>query len=450
MRSLFRAAAIAAALLFALPSWAQFKVLSVVPNDDSARITFTAVPGALDYRATIAGYPNQVKYSGGNTTIEVNGLPAKGTTVYIEAVAALGPYIAPSPVNAGSVCPTGTSGLAGTGASTCYCSCILNGQGAPTSRPRILAKCYTWVRPVARTLTGEQAFLERWRDPVTPGPAQPIPGVPSANGTNYQTTFGPIWTAGYYQVDAAKAFSFVDHGHAMTVNYDWARVTNATIVLSPSRTVDWTGKVLHVTWEVDAHNDSRRWTDCALVPADDVVSHPDFFHQLCFPQPNDPPTSSGNCIVQATMHTDNRMIVWRQGAVWGVDPRSDEGKLLYKDGSLRKWWTGAGVDDQGNLLPNGTDQQLDLRHRFDWYISSNRAMLFEEGKLQYDLSFDVPLPITRGRVLWAAQMYHSALDEVECKTYHPEDRFWWTCSVDYDQRHWDNMGFEVIGAFPAR
>jgi hypothetical protein len=123
---------------------------------------------------------------------------------------------------------------------------------------------------------------------------------------------------------------------------------------------------------------------------------------------------------------------------------------------------------------------LDDRSRFDFFLSQTHATLFVDGRLivQSDIpagSFpwaNVPL-----KAYFSHYLYHSDADLVELEGFqvnganlcYTENSYWFNdpvngtapsqtiCNTSYppgygfahsDERHWDNMGFEVLPAFP--
>jgi hypothetical protein len=45
-------------------------------------------------------------------------------------------------------------------------------------------------------------------------------------------------------------------------------------------------------------------------------------------------------------------------------------------------------------------------------------------------------------------IYHTGLEVFEQKTYQPDNSYWINFRPFADERHWDNMGFEVLTSFP--
>lgn len=107
-------------------------------------------------------------------------------------------------------------------------------------------------------------------------------------------------------------------------------------------------------------------------------------------------------------------------------------------------------------LMNGSPQDLDKRHRFDLYLSQTHFRIFEQGQLVKDSDFPLDasgkiqsLPFDKCQVYFVHQVYHTGNDRPEQVTYYPESCYWYNYRPWSDERHWDNMGFEVLPSFPA-
>ena len=100
---------------------------------------------------------------------------------------------------------------------------------------------------------------------------------------------------------------------------------------------------------------------------------------------------------------------------------------------------------------NGTMADLDKRHKFDLYLSKNRAVIMEQGIVVKDAVFPagVTLPFDQCQVYFVHQLYHTSNDRYESVDVGPAASYWYNHRPWADERHWDNMGQEVLGAFPA-
>jgi len=97
---------------------------------------------------------------------------------------------------------------------------------------------------------------------------------------------------------------------------------------------------------------------------------------------------------------------------------------------------------------NRTWQGLDRRVQFDLYVSKNRVVITEDGYLVADSPLPVDFPFDEINVNFAHLIYHTGLEVFEQKTWNPDNSYWINFRPFADERHWDNMGFEVLTSFP--
>jgi hypothetical protein len=429
----------------------------VEPNDDSVRVYFAAVPGAADYRCYDLATPGQMKYSGGGTCIEVNGLDPKGPNrIVIEALASLGPF-------------QRMDGAMGPGAQHPDGSVTIhtNGHGDPSNIPAVIAAS----DPVEVTCkphvpAGTQVFFDTFRDsrPFTPAAADPaivraqgLGGPGGATDPYVREQVNDRWRVRYYAADAANTAVFVSAAHLMDTLYDGGSPgghggdrtpphnNNATITFEPRATADISGdRVLHVTMEIDGHFNARRWCDVGVFPAGDDLLRP----ALIKIEKNARPTTSGDLVawqIESGMHHPVQYVGSGPGmadhlelanVTWAPDPvlgPSARGSALNREASPR-----------GNADPT----TIDLRHRFDLYLSRERWRLVEDGVVVGDGRLRKPLPFSRCQVYFAHHVYHTWNDRRELTEYAPAERYWYDLRPWDDERHWDNMGFEVLNNFP--
>jgi hypothetical protein len=426
------------------PAGTKVQITGVASNDDSVVVSFSAIPGARDYRVYNAANPNAVKYSGGGLSVEWNGIdPAKGATLVVEAVDKLGPYQKMD----GEMGPGAMDGMGTVRTNT-------NGLGDPSNVPNVLAASDPFpVACRAVTLTGSQVFFDNFRGST---PFAPVAVPPSLSDSSYgkvAAVANDKWLLYNVFGDLNMSRVFVMGNHFMDTLYDGGTVgsndplhqSNASIVMQPKATADFSnGRVLHVTFEVDAHMDGRRWCDVIVAGADDALLNPGKFAEnnlLC--------TKSGNVFrweVRSNVHMAQRFL--------GMD---GAGNLARVD--LFDQQSGVGPDNFGpparttwDGIPvwNGTGQDLDRRHKFDLYLSRTRFAVYENGTLIKDKAFPAgsELPFGKANVYFVHQAYHTDLDRQELIQYGPSDTYWINHRPYADERHWDNMGFEVVPAFP--
>ncbi len=427
-------------------------VTGIVPNDDSVIVSFAPVPGAVDYRVYDIDKPGRwMKYSAGTLSVEVNGLnPAAATRLVVEALDKLGPFHKMD----GEIGPGTTMG---DGTMVVH----INGQGDPTNVPNVIAKSdIVTVRCTPVTLTGSQVFFDTFRD-STPFKQVPVAEtIASLYGSDLGSNPNNLmireyqnskWIVRNYAGDQNMSRIFVMSNHFMDTLYDGGTAllswplhnNNATLTMQPKSEADISGgKVLHITMEVDGHFNSRRWCDIGVFPSGDLLLNP-AIQKL-----------EGNASISQSGHG----LVWEiafgvmslaefVGTGNGTGTRHDAISHSYPGdhwGSADRNWPWA-----DGFLPNGSIKDLDKRNKFDFYISQNRIRLLENGRVLKDTVLPVPLPFTKMSVYYAHHVYHTGNDRPDLITWSPADSYWYNFRPWADERHWDNMGFEVIDAFPS-
>ena len=92
---------------------------------------------------------------------------------------------------------------------------------------------------------------------------------------------------------------------------------------------------------------------------------------------------------------------------------------------------------------NRTWQGLDRRVKFDLYISKNRVVAVEDNYLVIDSPLPVDFPFEEINVNYTHLIYHTWNEIGEVRTWTPDNSYWINFRPFADERHWDNMGFEV-------
>ena len=431
------------------------QITQMVSNDDSVVVFFGAVPGAADYRVYDITKPGSVKYSGGGLSIEMNGLdPAHGADLVVEAVDKLGPFQKMD----GSMGP-GAMQMDGTVASA------VNGQGDPSDVPVVLARSDSFhVTCQPQALTGAQSFFDDFRgsQPFAPsGDMDPVVAALSDAWTEINEVENDKWRVRTYGADTAMSKVFLMNNHLMDTLYDgptaathpFSHNNNASLVMMPKATADISGnKVLHVTFEVDGHFGSRRWCDVFVTAA----GQPLLSAAPTKLGPGQALTPDGSDFYwQIQGQTDDAQFIHPQSPGSGSAVMADLFDLA----------NGVGADDFGpgvrttwNGIPvlNGTTQDLDRRHRFDLYLSQTRFRVEETAPGQptvivKDETFTngLTLPFTRCQVYFVHELYHTGNDRPEQINYSGgTNAYWYNNRPWADERHWDNMGFEVLPGFP--
>lgn len=438
----------------AATSGATVVVTQVTPNDDSATLTWEAVPGAVDYRIYNTAKPTIFKYSGGGLSIEMNGLAATGeNTLVVEAVDKLGPFQKMDGF-------MGPGAMDHNGQNTPQ---TINGQGDPSNLPNVIGRSApVSVTCRARSLTGAQAFFDNFRNSQTfvqstrldAAIIAAIGGANNAQNGSVREWQNDKWVLRNYWGDMENTRLFVMSDHFMETLYDGGTPrsnipihnNNASFVMMPKAVADLSGgKVLHVTFEVDAHFNGRRWCDVFVAAANDPLLVPGKFAEN-----NLSPTTSGNLFRWEVLNNVHTAELFN-----GKDASGNLRVTQFMDTA-----SGIGADNFGPTarirwdrapLWNGTTQDLDKRHKFDLYLSKNRFRIYENGQLLKDKTFPagVSLPFDKVNVYFVHQLYHTGNDRSEMVNYSPSDAYWYNHRPWADERHWDNMGFEVLNQFPA-
>jgi hypothetical protein len=345
----------------------------------------------------------------------------------------------------------------------------MNGHGEPGALPKVIARSAMFrVLASPRRLLGAQAFFDTFADPIT------FVAVPTNTKIVYKHPViqyeSARWSAFLYNSNdrMSEVRLFTDHKHIMTVlpdgGHTWwydpvtgkayftGGLAYSSFILKPKASADITGgKVLHITGEWDAHNSDRRWQDVFILPKGDVLIESAWREFLLNP------TASLNSIVVDIGNSSARVVQWDASAKDGwVDDRG-----LLRQNRLAgaspeagaAWRTTAGIGNPSqtgyNGWANGHDNDNDNRHRFDIYLSQTRVKVFEEGTLKVDYTLPVPLSYSQFEIYFADHLYHSQLEHAEIRdSFVEKEPLWLKRSPYTDQRHWDNMGFEVLTKMP--
>lgn len=411
--------------------------------------------------------------------IEMNGLTPKTTyKLVIEAVNAVGP------------CPPGTLYDANNNVlfATCPCGknvCTLgsdmgctadgktsiNGQGNYNNSPTAIATATISVTPTGTlTLPSSSAATQVLFDTFTGGGTiTPTGSVSPSNGEEFFTmqTKAATWEIHTESADIQSSSVFLMDNHFMDVLFDGGtpnsgqplHVGHGILALSPVKTVDFSGgKVLHVTEEVDGRfgEDSRRWCDIRLTPANDPY----------FPMSMETTGQINN--------TDTDLVLTVLGGEFTVyqsigptipnDPIADDSNNPAIVNQILGPAGHASYNDSGRLQNTlGTQgiqygRGLDNRSRFDFYISTTQFALYEDGVLISQHALPTPLPFSAAKVYFSHYHYHSALEIAELSGNMRDNDYFQIPSASYetywlapfypysDERHWDNMGYEVLPA----
>jgi hypothetical protein len=282
------------------------------------------------------------------------------------------------------------------------------------------------------------------------------------------------WDILYRQANNRDSMPFIAGDHFMDMIFDGAtpgvaaptHTIYGSMSMTPSRTIDITGgKILHLTMEVDGHvTINRRWLDFNIAPAADPIQRWDYFgagvnnnNQALFLELKD-----GRCALN--------IFNGPSGAPPGIAPTDGGGGAGFPCDWDQMYVT-------KDLTKNGLG--LDDKSRYDLFLSQTHVALFINGQLIGQK--DIPA----GTFPWANQplkayyshyIYHSDIEwSAELVGYSEHGQNYCyplnsmfindpvqgfpaggsICNTAYpagygyrysDERHWDNMGFEVLPA----
>lgn len=435
------------------PVWAGTIPVTVTPNDDSVVVSFPAVPGAIDYRVFDPANTADAKYSGGSLSIEFNGLnPAK---LIVQALDKLGPV----QFSDGMPSPGGSALMVMPNMP----STNTNGQGDPSNVPNVIAQSapvQTFFVPLSSRITGTQVFSD---DFFTENPLVPV-ALPAGTAGPDSNAFGnDKWTFYNLLCDTKNTVDFFMGHHFMDTLFDGGtqggnnpmHQSNASMVMLPKATVDISGgKVLHVSFEVDAHFGTRRWIDVLVYPAADTL----LAAGKIFQSPGGPdtlPTTSGNLFrweITAKAHDAQLFEGWKYHNVKGQLDTLNAYELYDEINGVGSdnFGPAARITYNGIPLANGTTFNLDKRSRFDLYLSETHYQMRENGIIVKDKDFPsgVKLPFTSCQVGLDHLVYHTAQEHPDLVGFYPQERYWLTYRPFADERHWCDYIQESLPSFP--
>ena len=486
------------------PNPGVFKITGVATNLDSVKVRFNPGAGAADYRIYDAANPTNVKYAGiiflnapygyhfltdskGNplipdqtapntatvTTPTLIGVPANeielnnltpGTpyTLVIEAVDAVGPVCQGSLYTSGNcalyaqLCPL--CQLGGNMGCTADGNMTINGQGAMTNKPKRITSQSIQVTPTGLpSLPTTKAASQVLFETFSSGSITPVGVVDNQGGIERFSMQTPAatWEIRTENADVVNSKVFLMNQHFMDILFDGGTPgTNnplhqghGVISLSPVQTVNFSGgQILHLTQEVDTHlgETGRRWVDFRLTPANDP-----YFAFETTGRINNTDTDLMIQIQSNAITLDEHL-----GAVTPSDPNSPPidirvigapGQATFTDGN-RPGLTSSGGSSSywGGTQGFQYGRGLDNRSRLDLFISQTHFAMYEDGVKITEHDLPTPLAFTAAKVYYSHYHYHSAQEVQDLLTYAPWENYWLNVFPYSDERHWDNMGYEVL------
>ncbi len=476
-------------------------VTGIAANNDSVKIDYLPVRGAKDYRVFDVSNPGVVKYAGmashmdagnwghnrfvmqsdgvtpvfpyqvgdssvvnGPTTLDVpsteiewNGMGSGPHTLVVQALDALGPVPANNLYDSNNA-PRTMPGmpdmrLGSNEGKTTDGLVSINGQGPATNAPQIIAQSQPFVaqadatvRPLPSRPDAVQSLLETFGNDEAASLKQVGPVDPSNGVMTYTINAGApnAWGIQYLGADTRDSMPMIENGHFMDTLFDGGTPgtsvplhnNHAVMALSPDQTADLSGgKLLHLTMEVDAHESGRRWVAFNLAPADD-------------------PLTNWYTVNAPINRSDKGLFLQLFPGMVTADVYSGPASSTNPAPADNHFWGAAGQANIGGYRFahfGGNGIALDNRSRFDLFLTTTRLALFEDGALVQQSAIPGGLGFDKAKVYFAHYLYHSANDGPELKASAPWEQYWLTQFPNSDERHWDNMGFEVLPsqAIPA-
>lgn len=485
-------------------------VTGVAVNNSSAKIDFLPVAGARDYRIFDVSNPTVVKYAGmihldagpayhfvmqpdgvtpvypytstldsfaawrpqtlnvPGTEIEWNMLgDDQPHTLLVQAVDALGPAPPHNLYDVNTNPTDAPAGLLGSNEGpTPDGNVSINGQGPSTDAPHVIAQSAPFVVqanpavvPIPSRPDATQTFFDSFDDSENASLQRVGPVNPSTGVMTYTLNAGTprAWNIVYHGADTDHSVPMVEDGHFMDVLFDgqtpsslpWylhslEHVQYTNMSMTPQASADLSnGALLHLTQEVDGHLDQTfRWLAWQLAPANDPITNFKADDQIT----NGGTDNSGSPINQSDK------ALWVQVFAHFCDAMLFEGPASSTNPAPH---TNAFVPVTLGKVPacvrmshwGGNGRGLDNRERWDLFLTTRHIALFEDGQLL--MQSDIPdggLPFTQAKLYFTHYLYPTGLEHLLLPGMEPWETYWLNEFPYSDERHWDNMGFEVLPA----
>ncbi len=410
-----------------------------------------------------------------STEIEWNRLQdGRPHTLVVQAVDALGPVPAGNLTDVGNLAvfpPADRPGIGEGPTRDGYVS--INGQGPITSTPHVLAQSGAFVaqanpalRPIPSRPDATQAFLDTFDDAEAASLVQAgsvVNAFGSPNAITYTLNAGTAKASDllFQGVDTTVTRPSIVAGQYQDALFDgqttstltrftqpFSHTLYASSSLSPRTPADLSsGKMLHLTEEVDRHLDrTNRWLSFELAPATEPLTS---FRA-------DDSVFGGNAATAnaAPVSASNRAL-WVQVMAGSCDATLLEGSRSPTDNRplvnnfvpLSSAITGTYPLCYQPLNWGDNGLGLDNRSRLDLFVTTRHLALFEDGTLL--MQADIPdggLPFTSARAYFTHYLYNTLGENQRLRIAAPYETNWLNNFAYSDERHWDNMGLEVLPA----
>ena len=343
----------------------------------------------------------------------------------------------------------------------------INGQGASTNAPHVIAQSAPFVVQANKSLRAlpsggdaTQSFFDTFdtseNGAIAPnGTANPRTGV-----MTYTLNAGTprAWDILYHNADTVNNMPFVTDGHFMDLLFDGVtpsavpkiptlmHTQYASMSLSPQPTADLSnGKLVHLTMEVDSHLEStHRWLAWQVAPATDPITNfvdDDYVTNGFSKRTNIFPPN----------HTDKAM--WVQlfpgvcDAMLFERPTSPTNPAPVYNQFIQQYVVGHTPPCAHSENWGGNGIGFDNRNRWDLFFTTSHMAVFEDGQLivQADIP-DGGLGFTQAKLYFTHYLYATTKEHQHLPTTAPYETNWINNFPYSDERHWDNMGFEVLPA----
>ncbi len=431
-------------------------ITGIASDNSSAKISFQQIPGAADYRIYDISNPKLVKYagqrhSGGqadpSTQIEWNLLgDGQVHTLVVEALDRLGPIPRGNQYNDTNqpvVNPVPNSSMLGANAGgTPDGNFSINGQGESANAPNVIARSQPFEAHASSSTISlpsgsdaTQVFFDSFPNSeaqnISKGESDATQGSINYTLTTNQT----VWDVLFRGVDTNNSMPFIADSHFMDMVFDGGTPGTSTplhssfglMSMTPRPTIDFSNRqIAHLTMEIDSHFSQNRWGGFEISPAND-------------PLINWNPQNRINSLNRGVFVeiADNCTVDFYTRSKSPADPAPLQNRLIGSESSIAC-----------NRARNG--KALDNRSRFDVFVSSNHIALFEDGALL--VQGDIPngwLDFQQAHAYFTHYNTQSAASRQTLRQKSADEDFWISKFPFSDERHWDNMGFEVLPSSAA-
>lgn len=289
---------------------------------------------------------------------------------------------------------------------------VTNGQGPYTNQPKVIATSRQFTVQADRSQTpiisgAQQVFLDTFEDG---SPLVQLPGDCENflndrgdwGGRDWTLNAGTAkeWRIQARQIDCARTVPFVMSNHFMEVLADRESTIYGSHAMTPERSFQLNGGILHMSQMVDDVQSGGRWMNFEVAPASDPLVH--WNHQ-------DKSLNSKNQWLFMETFRDDAHFLISDGPASGPEV---PGAFAEPWGASR-----AQLFDPITLSPNGFG--FDNKRRWDFFLSATWAAFFIEGRLVAQ----GPVPADKGawlsgqlKVYFTDYLYHSESGQKQMKT----------------------------------